>query len=193
MDTETLQTQQHDAFAPPSTVPVCRRCSAAGGCCCRLSDNDELVAPISPIEWQELLALVPWAGQPGYVVEEANSPAFVAQMKVLFPHFHRGVARVFPLGGSHLRVATNRIGQCAFLGPDGCLLPYSARPAFCQVYPFWFNGDQLQVFADRSCLALREAETIPELCLLMKTTPELIRRHFVRLCQSWGVTPSRLR
>lgn len=193
METNIIQSRQHNGFVSAENPPICTQCAMSGASCCRLAGVDDIVAPISAIEWQQILAVVPWAGEPGFVIEEENTPAFVQQMELLFPHLREGVIRAFPLGFSHLRTGVNELGQCAFLGPMGCSLARSIRPAFCHVYPFWFNGDQLQVFSDPGCLALREAATVEDLCQLLATTPERIRRHYVRLCQGWGVTPARLR
>ncbi|MDH5297551.1 MAG: hypothetical protein OEV91_00845 [Desulfobulbaceae bacterium] len=193
MENDIIRHRQGSFLEPGQNPAVCLRCAASGTTCCRISGHDAIVAPISEIEWQEIITRVPWAAAQGFVEVEANSPGFVEQMGLLFPRFLDGVQRAFPVGGTHLRPATDVKGQCAFSGAGGCLLPRQVRPVFCHIYPFWFNGEQLQVFSDTGCLALRDAGTVPELCQLLETTPEQLRRHYIRLCQCWGVTPSRLR
>ncbi len=123
------------------------------------------------------------------MVEEPNSPEFLNVMEQIFSHAPEDIRTSFPEGETHMRLAQNSVDQCVFLGPNGCLLPNPARPIFCQIYPFWFTGEQIQVFGDHNCLALKTAETIPRLCSLLGTNPDHLFSLYCRLCKVWGVPP----
>lgn len=169
---------------------ICAECANQGPTCCRCgTTEEELVAPLSGEEWQRMVRLVPWIGNGRFVVREHNSHNFIQGIQALFPGSEHEALSSFPLGGDHLRLAQNNLGQCSLLGPGGCLLPEKARPYFCLMYPFWFTGETLKVFGDPHCLAVRSLHTRDSLCAALDTHPEKLSRLYSRLCLAWGIPP----
>ncbi|MFZ5775695.1 MAG: zinc/iron-chelating domain-containing protein [Thermodesulfobacteriota bacterium] len=183
-----LITEQQTTAISLAGPEICANCSRIGPTCCRCETGEEvLVAPLSADEWERMQAMAPWTTLAGVVVREPNTAFFIEEMHRLFPDRSDEVAASFPLGGHHLRLAQNHLGQCACLGPAGCLLPQEARPHFCHLYPFWFFSDRLQVFGDPQCLALRSLQTADQLCNALHTTPQRLFDAYHALCLAWGV------
>lgn len=184
----TLDTQHTAATFFDAAPSICAKCAQISPTCCHCSTGDDvLVAPLSADEWERMQTVAPWVLAAGVVVRETNSPLFREEMIRLFPDQPEEVNASFPAGGHHLRLAQNHIGQCACLGPAGCLLPTPARPLFCHLYPFWFFNDRLQVFGDPHCLALRSLQTAEQLCAALHTTPDHLLATYHTLRLAWGV------
>jgi len=172
---------------------TCARCAKLGPTCCQCRPGEEeLAALVSESERNHMAAIAPWTIGEHFVVQVPNSPPFIDHMIRLFPDRAEEVYQMLPAEGWHYRLHIDKIGQCSLLGPRGCLLPREARPLFCRIYPFWFIGQQLQVFVYDHCLAIQESVTVQELCISMGTSPEQLYELFARLCRAWGFEPSRI-
>lgn len=166
---------------------ICARCSQIGPTCCQCRrGEEELAAMVSERELNQMVVFAPWTADQNFVVRVSNSPAFIRHIKRLFPDRVEDVSRVIPPDGWHYRLFIERSGQCSLLGPSGCLLPRHARPLFCRVFPFWFIGNQLQVFLCDYCLAVQGDRAAPDLFSAMGTTPDHLYQLFDELCHAWG-------
>ena len=169
---------------------ICSKCAANGPTCCQCGvDKQELVAPLSEAEWHLIQEMVPWTRNGSFVVREKNTPFFIEEIAKLFPEYPEDIKSSFPINSSHLRLAQNNIGQCNFLGPQGCLLPKVARPHFCNIYPFWFIGRNLQAFENPDCKVLQRQDTVPKICSSLHTHPDELFQVYLSLCLDWGVSP----
>ncbi|HIJ78449.1 MAG: hypothetical protein OEY01_04545 [Desulfobulbaceae bacterium] len=169
---------------------ICGMCATNGPTCCQCGiKEEELVAPLSEAELRRIQKLAPWVENTTFVVREKNSPFFISEMAKLFPDHPEDIKSSFPVDSFHLRLAQNSIGQCVFLGPQGCLLPKAARPHFCNLYPFWFIGRNLHAFENHLCLALQHRNSIPKMCTELHTHPDDLFQAYLTLCQDWGVAP----
>ncbi len=166
---------------------ICARCAFHGNTCCQCRPGEEeLLPPVSEAEREWMIRTVPWAVEKTFLVREANSERFIRLMGRLFPDHLVKVDSLFPPDGWHYRLAIDRANRCVLLGSKGCMLPALARPLFCRIFPFWFIEDQPQIFEFSDCLALQTAETVPELCSLLGTSPgELTDLHH-EICRTWG-------
>ena len=169
---------------------ICGKCAANGPTCCQCGmEEKELVAPLSEAEWLLIQKMVPWTKNGAFVVQEKNTPFFREEIAKLFPEHQEDVESSFPANSFHLRLAQNHLGQCTFLGPQGCLLPKAARPHFCNIYPFWFIGRHLQAFGDPHCEVLKSRDTVPQICAALHTHPDDIFQVYLSLCLDWGISP----
>lgn len=189
--TDLIHIVAQDSLSDPDICAECAKSEETS--CCYHSIMDDIVAPLSESERQYILSAVPWAGGIDFAVAEKNSSAFIAQIKKLFSNLDEDVVEhAFPEGGWHYRLAVNGKGKCVLLGASGCLLPRQARPLFCKLFPFWFTGQQLQVFGYEGCLALQTVETVPDLCTAMRKKPEQLSQLYSRLRQAWGLARSKI-
>ncbi|WP_035251753.1 YkgJ family cysteine cluster protein [Desulfocurvus vexinensis] len=169
---------------------VCQRCALLGPtCCCLEPGSEQGCFPLSETERDRILEALP--GEAGAFAREANGPAFVANMKALFPGEEELVARLFPERGFHMRLAVDGRGRCRLLGPRGCVLPREARPHYCRLFPLWPVGRSIQVFAAERCLAWREGRGMRRLLVLLDTTEKSVRELHGRLRLAWGLPPER--
>ncbi|MGE4298976.1 MAG: YkgJ family cysteine cluster protein [Desulfovibrionaceae bacterium] len=174
----------------PTTNPhICVACASQGPTCCHLlPGSEEHTFPLSPLEWQRILDHVP---DKGFFAHERNSPAFLASLRHLFPGEHERVEALFPSHGEHLRLATRDDGDCAFRGPDGCILPNEVRPTYCRIFPFWVFGDRITLFKPAYCLAVRQARVVRALFDTMGMTEAEVRHLYGRLRLAWGLPPEK--
>jgi Fe-S-cluster containining protein len=125
----------------------------------------------------------------GFFVSMPNSHSFLQALTHLFPFSGEILRQRFPLGSSHLRLATDADGKCAFLGGMGCVLTDEQRPLFCRLFPFWIAGEQLYIFEYERCLQIRTAQSFPEILAAFGTTLEALGDLYDRLCLAWGLGP----
>ncbi|GFK94971.1 hypothetical protein NNJEOMEG_02819 [Fundidesulfovibrio magnetotacticus] len=166
---------------------VCARCAAVGATCCRLNPGQEDICfPVSELERQRIVEYGPRLGG---LTGAPNSKSFLDNLRRLFPGDRALVTRRFPPHGEHLRLATRPDGACAFLAPDGCVLPREARPYYCRLFPFWISAGAVTAFEARGCLACTEARTVAGMLELLGMTPANVRELHGRLRLAWGLVP----
>lgn len=175
----------------PADSPVCARCAGPdrtggeGGTCCRLAPGqEEFCFPLSAPEREAMAAAGATAE---HFVVQANSEAFVDNLKRLFPGEGERVEALFPAGAEHHRLALDEGGACLLLGPAGCLLPREARPHYCLLFPFWILGGRQRYFEFAQCQAQRESRAGTGLMELLGMTREGVRETYNRLRRSWGL------
>jgi Fe-S-cluster containining protein len=167
---------------------VCSRCAAAGPTCCELTPGQE--EQCFPLSEMERRRIVDHLGlDRGVFVSEANSGAFLANMRHLFPRERRVLEALFPETGRHLRLSTDAAGRCVFLRAGGCLLPRSARPYYCRLFPFWMTGGRLTAFVAAGCLVHRQGRTVQAMLALLDCTEAQVRDLHGRLRLAWGLPP----
>lgn len=166
---------------------VCARCADLGPTCCHVAPgNEEFCFPLSRSEWERI---VEHCRDEGGFAEERNSRPFVDTMRRLFPLHDLEVEELFPPHGTHMRLASDEEGYCAFLTTEGCRLPRDVRPWFCLLFPFWVRGRMLTMFTASDCLVCRETKTLEESLVLIGTTAKEVRYIFGRLKLAWGFEP----
>lgn len=133
------------------------------------------------------------SGDAGAFARQANSQAFLENMRSLFAGEDEAVDALFPANGFHMRLATDESGRCRLLGSEGCALSREARPYYCRLFPFWFKGDALYVFAAQECRAQAEAGTGRRLLTLFDTSEKRLKEVYGRLRLAWGMPPRRVR
>jgi len=167
---------------------VCARCAALGPTCCELTPGEEESCfPVSEMEKRRIdehLGL-----ELGGLTQERNSRAFVTNLVRLFPRERKILETLFPPHGYHLRLATDKAGRCAFLGPSGCGLPNEVRPYYCRLFPFWVSGSRLTVFTPPGCLAYREGRSEKPMLELLETSAVKMIDLYCRLRMAWGLPP----
>ncbi|MEW6594418.1 MAG: zinc/iron-chelating domain-containing protein [Thermodesulfobacteriota bacterium] len=182
----------HKIVAPNSAgnPAICGECALHGPTCCRCGAAEtDVVAPLSAAEWRQIQRLAPWAMSGEFVASERNTPRFIHEMQRLFPDNPAAVEAAFPLDATHLRLAQNSVGQCVFLGVEGCLLPGAARPFFCQLYPFWLIDGHLFALGDPRCRALQTLDSTATMLAAFGTHPARLRATYHRLRLAWGLGP----
>ncbi|WP_018123540.1 zinc/iron-chelating domain-containing protein [Desulfovibrio oxyclinae] len=168
---------------------VCVRCAEHGPTCCRITPGQEEVCfPLSTAEWERIRDFQP---DKGGFVKQANSQAFIDNVKRLFPGEDEAVAELFPERGEHVRLALRSDGSCRFLGSKGCVLPRESRPYYCRLYPFWIAGGEILVFESPTCLARRECRSLNCMMRTLKTNAATVRDLYGRLRLAWGLPPAR--
>lgn len=165
----------------------CARCATRGRTCCSTTPGAEAYCfPLSTEERQHIETCAPLSG--GFVTQPTTE-AFVTNIIKLFPLDAARIRQLFPVGGSHLRLALTPAGDCTFLGPQGCTLPRAARPYYCRVFPFWVMRGRLTLFTPPTCVVWLEARNVaPALELLGENAPDILAL-FANLRRSWGLSP----
>jgi len=118
---------------------------------------------------------------------QANTQAFVSNVKRLFPGESAAVEALFPPQAAHDRLATRPNGACALLTPTGCALPREARPLYCRLFPFWILAGRERYFELDFCEAQREASGGAGLKLRLSMTSAGIREMYNELRMAWGL------
>ena len=178
------------------TSRVCALCAEESLTCCQLNPGqEEFCFPLSGPEVALLTEQLPRTD--GCFVPMPNSYAFIQALTQLFPFRSEILRQRFPLGSSHLRLATDAEGKCVFLREMGCVLSDDHRPLFCRLFPFWIVGEQFYIFEYEKCLQIRGARSFVEILAAFGTTVEILGYLYDRLCLTWGlaldipiVTPS---
>lgn len=170
-----------------SDPSICSRCAKLHPTCCRISPGrEDFCFPLSPAE-RRLLEQHHVLENGLHFAQSDNTPAFLCQLRRLFPRDLSAIKRLFPLHQKHDRLALTIDGACVFLGPSGCSVPVQDRPLYCRIYPFWFVGKRLTGFASPSCLAVQVA-TSPEGWLsLFNTDQSALWETYLLLRKSWGL------
>jgi Fe-S-cluster containining protein len=168
------------------TSRVCHLCAEESLTCCQLNPGEEeFCFPLSGLEVALLTRHLPKTD--GLFVLMPNSAAFVQTLGHLFPFRKEILQQRFPLGSSHLRLATDAGGRCVFLGKMGCVLSDEHRPLMCRLFPFWIVGEQFYIFEYERCLQVRKTQSFPEVLAAFGTTAEALGNLYDRLCLAWGV------
>lgn len=163
---------------------VCSRCAARGRTCCTVSSGDEeFCFPISIPEMEAIRSAA--SGLEDCFVLAPNTPGFVRQLGQLMPH--KNIAAAFPAHGSHWRLATTEQGDCVFLGPQGCVLERSLRPAYCRLFPLWVFDGQLTWFTAGECLANEECSSRAAMLAAMGTDSACVKTLFAQMCSMLGL------
>jgi len=172
----------------PLAVAICRSCAAAGPTCCSVSPGqEEHCFPISEMERHRIVEHVGLTR--GAFTPEANSGAFRANMRKLFPRERDILEALFPDTGRHLRLSCDAAGNCVFLRPDGCCLPRSARPYYCRLFPLWISGGRVTGFAIPGCRISRQGRSVPGMMELLDCSEAFVRDLHGRLRLAWGLPP----
>ena len=168
---------------------VCLRCAAVNPTCCRMDPTcAHLCFPLSAPEKDRLSPHARAMGLPAAAVEK-TSEEFLQAMRSLIPDRKRRINTLFPIPGEHLRLPTAPDGACLFLSEEGCRLPGSARPWYCQLFPMWIRRERLDMFLPGDCLVAREARSLKNSLELLAMTREEVRNLYAALCRDWGLTP----
>lgn len=175
-----------------TNIDICQKCYLNNTSCCTLKSNQAektMVPPVSPAEIKRMHTFLDDKKNDGIVVERPNSAFYVNQILNLFPGMEQSVYAAFPEDGTHFELKTTN-DTCVLLGEKGCMLPKTARPHFCSIYPFWFFEDEPQLFQDADCLALQNCNTVAEVFLSLGTNPEMLKQIYSGICQDWELSPS---
>lgn len=178
------------------TSRVCDLCAEESLTCCQLNPGEEeFCFPLSGLEVALLTTHLPKTD--GCFVSMPNSQAFIQTLMHLFPFRKEILLQRFPLGSSHLRLATDAEGKCVFLGEMGCVLSDDHRPLLCRLFPFWIVGEEFYIFEYEKCSQIRRAQSFPEILAAFGTTVETLEDLHDQLCLAWrigqdihSVTPS---
>jgi Fe-S-cluster containining protein len=169
------------------TSRVCGLCAEESLTCCQLNPGEEeFCFPLSGLEVAHLEKHLPKTD--GCFVSMDNSLAFIQTLTQLFPFRKEILQQRFPLGSSHLRLATDAEGKCVFLGEMGCILSGDHRPLICRLFPFWIVGEQFYIFEYENCRQVRRAQSFPETLAAFGTTAEALENIFDQLCLAWGIS-----
>ena len=168
------------------TSRVCDLCAEESLTCCQLNPGEEeFCFPLSGLEVGLLTKHLPKTD--GCFVSMPNSYAFLQTLRRLFPFSGEILHQKFPLGSSHLRLATDAEGRCVFLGKMGCVLSDEHRPLMCRLIPFWIIGEQFYIFENERCLQVRKSQSFREILAALGTTTEALENIYDRLCLAWGI------
>lgn len=165
---------------PPAGPPAgaCARCRR----CCTLAPGQEgLVFPLSQ---EDVGRLDQALGHARWRARSPNSQEFLAMLAKLFPKSPAGLARAFPLGASHWRLAVAGDGRCFFLGQGGCGLTPEQRPAHCRLFPVWRLGNHILPLRVE-CLAIAEARDLRALLKSLDLDVALVKELFARIQGAW--------
>ena len=170
---------------------ICRQCDTKGQSCCSLNAECKgtFRAPVSDGEIGRILNHFTNRKSEELFESRFNSQTFMERISALFPDMEDAVRKAFQTGDTHHELKTEN-GSCVLKDANGCLLPDKIRPLFCRIYPFWFFGEEPQIFLDPNCIALSSSKTIPEVFLCLGTTPERLKLIYSRLCHDWGLSRS---
>jgi Fe-S-cluster containining protein len=118
---------------------ICVRCARHRLTCCQISevyatpgDVDRITAHTGRDDFSEFR--VP---DDPYYLDQDDDPAW--REHVFRPDSSRRV----------LKREAN--GNCTFLGPQGCTLPYETRPLVCRLYPYDYNEDGIRTELVEGC------------------------------------------
>lgn len=169
------------------TYPVCFRCALVNPTCCRTDPtHTHACFPLSVAEIERLAPHALECGVPAFQTEE-NTQAFLNLMRFLFPDRRAELDKAFPLRGQHYRLPLDADGKCMFLLEDGCSLPRSARPWYCQLFPVWIRKGFFDRFAPEACLVTHEARSLGEVFEAVGLTREKAKEMYLALCRDWGL------
>ena len=164
---------------------TCVRCAAVGPTCCNTDPaRTDLCFPLSGTEAERLRPFAEKLGVPAGVAE-GNTRDFIRAMRNLFPDRLEELGLRFPEGGQHLRLALDEHGGCLFLQPEGCALPRSARPWYCQLFPIWIHKGFFDYFTPQACLIAREAGNLRDVFAAAGLDPEEAKAIYISLCRDW--------
>lgn len=170
--------------SPPPTPPaagVCARCRR----CCTLAPGEEGL--VFPLGQEDISRLDQALGHASWRERSPNTPEFMDMMAKLFPRSPGGLARAFPPGGGHWRLAVGGEGRCFFLGREGCRLGPGLRPAHCRLFPAWRLGNHI-LHLEVECLAIAEAGDLRALLRSLDLDVPLVKELFGRIQRAWGLT-----
>ncbi|WP_428566354.1 MAG: YkgJ family cysteine cluster protein [Solidesulfovibrio sp. DCME] len=167
---------------------ICARCAASGPTCCVMTPgHEDQCFPVSEMERQRIGEQTGLSR--GAFTPEANSAAFLASLRRLFPGEGQVLEALFPPGRRHLRLSVGPSGRCVFLRADGCCLPRQVRPYYCRLFPFWMAAGRVSAFAATTCLVHREGRTVAGMLAAIVMTEAQVRDLHGRLRLAWGLPP----
>lgn len=172
-----------DQSAPPASPHVCARCAR---CCVVTPEEKPLVFPLFPLEIERLNRCAEELGIPAWLEYEPNTAEFQTAMVRLFPAEQDTVSSLFPPGQLHARLGVLDDGRCVFLGNTGCLLPQSARPAHCLLFPLWVARGRIRPL-DADCLAMSGARSLAELLDKLGLTEDSLHTAYANLRRAWNL------
>lgn len=156
---------------------LCARCHTQGSGCCRLGGfNEDQMFPLTLGEI-EAMAQASGLDPEQFTVADRPPRQFLEMAAALHPVLITAMPR-----GERLRLRIQPGGECFFLGPQGCALPYQARPFYCRLYPFFFTMDErLMVLQAEHCLAQRGARSWREVLSRLGQKEAHLRELFAQL------------
>ena len=166
---------------------ICARCAVVYSTCCRTDPTGcDNCFPLSEAEKQRLL---PYAERMGIhaAEEEENTERFHDLLRLLFPDRPGILANAYPLGGVHYRLPLSEDGSCLFLGEVGCILPRSARPWYCQLFPIWIREGYFVSLKMETCLITHEIRKINDVFAAIGLSKETAKEYYRALCRDWGM------
>ncbi len=155
---------------------ICLECSRVNPTCCRL--NPGMEKSCFPLSLPEIEGIRDYLSSDDFFVREINDKSFLLKLARMIPESKKIVYELFPLDNFHARLKTNRDGSCCLLAEDGCLLPDDIRPAYCLLYPFWFQNNRLIYLKDPLCIAQNRHNNIRELIRLFRIDPQKLKKEF---------------
>lgn len=165
---------------------VCSQCASQGMTCCSLvPGNEEYACPTSTLERERIYAA--YKGECDAFTQTPNSPAFLEQMKQLFPDDEATVTKLFAPDKDHFRLKTDASGTCVLLSETGCTIERGLRPYYCQLFPLWYAQRSLQILVSSNCLAQRQYTTKPALLKELNLSSDQVRQLYKKLRQAWGL------
>lgn len=169
----------------PQNPGPCVRCAERFGSCCTLTPGQEEFC--FPLSDAERAGMVSAGAQAQHFAAQENTAAFVDNLCRLFPGEDAALKALFPLGGTHMRLAITAKGACRLLGGTGCVLPRAARPIYCLLYPFWLRSGQIMYFEYDRCQALLEGRCAGPLMRRLGVTESEIRQLHRDLRAAWSL------
>ena len=160
--------------ADPKICAVCHR--QLGGCCRLGQGRVEKMFGLTPTE-------VEWIAHASGLAPSQFTVRDEVPLSTMnfFVELHPVFAQIMP-GGKRVRLRLTGEGACWFLGPEGCRLPWEARPLYCRLYPMWFTPEgRIMVLINPSCLAQRGASSWREVMKRVGLTEQLARELFSEL------------
>lgn len=147
--------------------PLCARCARRRKTCCQISE-----VYLTPGDVQRIQAFT--GGSDFFEYRVPVNPEYADQAED--PEWARCVFR--PDGSRRiLRRCEN--GDCVFLGPQGCGLPWEVRPLVCRLYPVRYTARGLEPDLQNGC----PTELLPPgqdlLTALGMTLPQADRWHWL--------------
>lgn len=168
-------------------LSICARCAAIHPTCCRTDpDATNNCVPLSEAERRRLVPFAEKLGIPSAETEE-NTEEFLSLMRLLFPDRPSILANAYPLGGAHFRLPLAVDGACLFLRENGCFLPRTARPWYCQLFPIWIREGYFVRMTPQACLITHEVKRLGDVFTAIGLKRETAKEYYRALCRDWGM------
>lgn len=146
---------------------ICKECHESHSGCCKFLANDEQIQ--IGLSFSEIYRIMEFSrlSYNDFIDLKDINPDIVQS---LCNHLDPVFADLYHENKAFLLKTAQ--GNCFFLGEQGCSLPRSVRPHYCNIYPFWFipNTKQLNILINPDCLAQKKVSTIIDLMKLFETS-----------------------